>query len=153
MWHIDPVSPTPVPPSLLYVVKQVELAVRSHLDELLRPAGVTALQYTALTVLERHDGLSAAQLARNSFVTQQSMGDLVVALEQRALISRTQDPANRRRWLISLTPDGRALLRTYRKPVRTLEEQMVAALDATERAALRESLNRCRAALAVDPAH
>ena len=41
-------------PMLLYLVKQVELAVRSHLDNLLRPAGLTALQYTALTVLERH---------------------------------------------------------------------------------------------------
>ena len=41
-------------PMLLYLVKQVELAVRSHLDNLLRSAGLTALQYTALTVLERH---------------------------------------------------------------------------------------------------
>ena len=37
-------------PMLLYLIKQVELAVRSHLDDLLRPAGLTALQYTALTV-------------------------------------------------------------------------------------------------------
>ena len=37
---------------LLYLVKQVELAVRARLDELLRPDGLTALQYTALTVLE-----------------------------------------------------------------------------------------------------
>ena len=50
-------------PMLLYLVKQVELAVRSHLDNLLRPAGLTALQYTALTVLERHRDMSAAQLA------------------------------------------------------------------------------------------
>jgi hypothetical protein len=33
-------------PMLMYLVKQVELAVRSHLDDLLRPAGLTALQYT-----------------------------------------------------------------------------------------------------------
>ena len=68
---------TKAPPSLLYMVKQVELVVRSHLDELVRPAGITALQYTSLTVLERHDGLSAAQLARDSFVTAQSIADLV----------------------------------------------------------------------------
>ena len=61
--------PGHVGPSLLYMVKRVELAVRSHLDQLLKPAGLTALQYTALTVLERHDHQSAAQLARHSFVT------------------------------------------------------------------------------------
>ena len=32
------------PPSVLYTVKQVELAVRHHLDEVLKPAGITALQ-------------------------------------------------------------------------------------------------------------
>jgi hypothetical protein len=64
-------------PMLLYLVKQIELAVRSHLDNLLRPAGLTALQYTALTVLERHPDMSAAQFHRNSFVTAQSMADMI----------------------------------------------------------------------------
>jgi hypothetical protein len=49
----------------------------SLLDELLRPDGLTALQYTALTVLERHPDMSVAQLARNSFVTAQSMADIL----------------------------------------------------------------------------
>ena len=65
--------------SLLYAVKRVELGVRWHLDELLKPSGITAVQYTALTVLEQHDGLPAAQLARRSFVTAQSTADLVPA--------------------------------------------------------------------------
>jgi len=63
--------------TMLYLMKQVELAVRSHLDELLKPAEITALQYTALTVLERHPDPTSAQLARNSFVTTQSMADMV----------------------------------------------------------------------------
>src|SRR6476661_7217120 len=87
---------TKAPPSLLYMVKQVELVVRSHLDELVRPYGITALQYTALTVLERHDGLSAAQLARDSFVTAQSIADLVRTLESRELIRRERNSRNRR---------------------------------------------------------
>ena len=51
----------PPPPTLLYLMKQVELAVRARLDEITRPSGLTALQYTALTVLERHPDLTAAQ--------------------------------------------------------------------------------------------
>ena len=87
-------------------MKQVELAVRAHLDELLKPADVTALQYTALTVLERRGSLSAAQLARNSFVTAQSMADMVRVLTRKGLISRTTDPSDRKRLLIELTPAG-----------------------------------------------
>ncbi|MBS2965863.1 MarR family transcriptional regulator [Actinocrinis puniceicyclus] len=120
------------PPSLLYLVKQLELAVRARLDELLRPTGITALQYTALTVLERHDGLSTAQLARDSFVTAQSMADMVRALEQRGLIRRERNPRNRRELLILLTETGRALLAAHAEPVRRLEERMVAGLAARE---------------------
>ncbi|CAM5591192.1 MarR family winged helix-turn-helix transcriptional regulator [Streptomyces aurantiogriseus] len=124
---------TKAPPSLLYMVKQVELVVRSHLDELVRPSGITALQYTALTVLERHDGLSAAQLARDSFVTAQSIADLVRSLESRGLIRRERNPRNRRELLILLTEEGRELLARHSGPVRELEERMVR--DLTDRQA------------------
>src|SRR4051812_36876834 len=111
-------------PSLLYLVKQLELAVRARLDEVVRGHGITALQYTSLTVLERHDGLPAAQLARDSFVTAQSMADMVRALESRGLIRRERNPASRRELLIHLTGDGRALIAAVATPVRELENRM-----------------------------
>ncbi|KJK40593.1 MarR family transcriptional regulator [Streptomyces variegatus] len=133
---------TKAPPSLLYMVKQVELVVRSHLDELVRPSGITALQYTALTVLERHDGLSAAQLARDSFVTAQSIADLVRSLEGRGLVRRERNPRNRRELLILLTDDGRELLARHAGPVRELEERMVRDLTAHQTEQFREALAR-----------
>ena len=138
-------------PMLLYLIKQVELAVRSHLDDLLRPAGLTALQYTALTVLERHRDLSAAQLARNSFVTAQSMADMITALEGRGLIERHRDQADRRRLVVALTAAGRDLLDRYRDPVRALEAAMIAGLSDTEIRDLRRSLHACHANLAAAP--
>ncbi|MGW7349382.1 MarR family winged helix-turn-helix transcriptional regulator [Streptomyces sp. NPDC054854] len=126
--------------SLLYLLKRTELAVRARLEELLKPAGITALQYTALTVLERHDGISAAQLARDSFVTAQSMADMVRALESRGLIRREPNPANRRERLILLADPGRRLLAEYAGPARHLEERMVASLSAEEIGVLRQAL-------------
>ncbi|WP_234537882.1 MarR family winged helix-turn-helix transcriptional regulator [Streptomyces shenzhenensis] len=134
-------------PSLLYMIKQVELVVRSHLDELVRPAGITALQYTALTVLERHDGLSAAQLARDSFVTAQSMADLVRSLEARGLIRRERNPRNRRELLILLTDAGRELLAGVAGPVRELEERMVRELTAHQEEQFRLALSKAWHAL------
>ncbi|MGW1272102.1 MarR family winged helix-turn-helix transcriptional regulator [Streptomyces sp. NPDC002491] len=134
-------SPHRTPPSLLYMVKQVELVVRSHLDEVVKPSGITALQYTALTVLERHDGLSAAQLARDSFVTAQSIADLVRSLEARGLIRRERNPHNRRELLILLTHDGRALLDRHAGPVRELEERMVRQLTAHQTEQFRAALS------------
>lgn len=137
--------------SLLYMVKQVELAVRGHLDELLKPAGVTALQYTALTVLDRRDGLTSAELARRSFVTPQSMTDMVKGLERRGLIDRRPDADHGRRLLISLTAEGRDLLRAYESRARALEDRMVTGFSAQERERLQDLLNRCRAALEPSP--
>ncbi|WP_223167740.1 MarR family winged helix-turn-helix transcriptional regulator [Nonomuraea sp. SYSU D8015] len=140
-------------PSLLYVVKQVELAARSHMDEVLKPAGITALQYTALTVLRRRDGLSSAQLARNSFVTAQSMADMITALERRGLITRRRDPENRRAMLISLTDEGRELLAAHDAAMDALEERMLSGLTARQRRDLESYLNRCRTALSDVPPH
>jgi DNA-binding MarR family transcriptional regulator len=141
-------APAGSEPMLLYLVKQVELAVRSHLDNLLRPAGLTALQYTALTVLERHPDMSAAQLARNSFVTAQSMADMITALEGRGLIERHRDQADRRRLVVDLTSAGRELLDNNRDQVAALEKRMLAGLGSDETSQLRRSLHACRANLA-----
>ncbi|MEU8243019.1 MarR family transcriptional regulator [Actinoplanes missouriensis] len=127
-------------PSMLYLVKQLELAVRARLDEVVRSSGITALQYTALTVLERHDGLSAAQLARDSFVTAQSMADMVRALESRGLIRRERNTGNRRELLIRLTPEGRALLAAVSEPVSELESRMTSTMTPTQTAGFRQSL-------------
>jgi DNA-binding MarR family transcriptional regulator len=132
-----------VPPLLIYLNKQVELAVRARLDEMLRPAGLTVSQYTALTVLERHEDMSSAQLARLSFVTAQSMADLITALEGRGLIERHRDRADRRRLVVALTAEGRVLLDRYRGEVAALEETMVTGLASQEVTMLRSVLSRC----------
>jgi DNA-binding MarR family transcriptional regulator len=142
-------------PMLLYLVKQVELAIRSRLDDIFRPAGLTALQYTALTVLERHEDMSAAQLARHSFVTAQSMADMIAALQARGLIERHRDRADRRRLVVALTADGRALLDRYRDTVSDLEGRMLTGLSEPDVATLRHSLHACHTNLSVtaDLAH
>jgi DNA-binding MarR family transcriptional regulator len=135
------------PSTLLYLMKQVELAVRAELDELTRPVGLTALQYTALTVLERHPDLTAAHLARHSFVRGQSMADMVTALLDRDLIERRRDPADRRRLVIALTPAGRSLLDRLRPQVAALQSRMLSPLSDEQAAELRHMLELCRNAL------
>jgi DNA-binding MarR family transcriptional regulator len=135
-------------PLLLYLVKQVELAARARLDDIVRPTGLTALQYTALTVLERNDDMTSAALARNSFVTAQSMADMVAILEDRGFIERRRDAADRRRLLVVLTPAGQALLDRCRAEVTRLESCMVSGLSASEVAGLRRALRACHRNLA-----
>ena len=136
--------------TLLYLVKQVELAIRSRLDEVVAEHGITTIQYTAMTVLERHPGMISAQLARNSFVRAQSMAQLVDGLEARGLVERTPDPSSRRQILISLTPHGRELLERMREPVDRIEAEMTAALTGPQREMFADALRAARVALAGD---
>ncbi|WP_200841625.1 MarR family winged helix-turn-helix transcriptional regulator [Actinomadura sp. K4S16] len=133
--------------SLLYMVNPLEPAMRSGLNEIVRPAGITALRYTALTVLERHDGLSTAQLARDSFVTAQSTADMVRTLEARGFIERERNPTNRRELTIHLTGSGRALLAALAEPVRRLEERMIDDLSPRQEEQFRRALSRAWRAL------
>src|ERR1700722_3837478 len=131
-------------PLLIYQLKQLELAVRSRLDEIVRPAGLTTQQYTALTVLERHSDMSSAQLARLSFVTAQSMADMITTLEARGLIERHRDRADKRRLVVALTDEGRALLDRQRADIDALEDLMIIGLSDLEIKTLREALIACR---------
>ena len=121
--------------------------MRSRLDDLLRPDGLTALQYTALTVLERHPDLSSAQLARNSFVTAQSMADMITALEGRGLIERHRDRADRRRLVVALTAAAGNCSPATGSGERAGAE-MLAGLTRAQISALRRSLHACHANLA-----
>ncbi|MEX0427282.1 MarR family winged helix-turn-helix transcriptional regulator [Nocardioides sp. DS6] len=135
-------SPGLTAPSLLYAVKRLELVIRARLDEMLRDSGVTTLQYTALTVLAHRDGISTAQLARDSFVTPQSMADMLRPLEARGLITREANPQSRRELLVHLTDAGRALLQEYADAAAALEQRMTAGFSATQVTALRAALQR-----------
>jgi DNA-binding MarR family transcriptional regulator len=57
---------------------------------------LTAHQYTALRVLERHPGITSAELARNLFVRAQTMAEMVTYVLGRGLISRERDGTNLR---------------------------------------------------------
>lgn len=140
-------------PTTLYMVKQLELAIRAQLDEVLRPASITPLQYTALTVLERRSDLSAAELARNAFVTDQSAADMIAVLEERGLAHRHPDSRDRRRRVIRLTEAGQALLDRVRPEVATVEDRMLAPLAPDEAAAFRRYVAICRGALSSAPPH
>jgi DNA-binding MarR family transcriptional regulator len=136
---------------LLYLLKQVELAARARLDDIVRPLGLTALQYTALGILERQNGITSAQLARNSFVTAQSMADMIAILEGRGVIERHRDTADRRRLVVSLTAEGRGLLDRCRPQVAALEASMLTGLTPGEVEDLRHGLRSCHSNLSGSP--
>jgi DNA-binding MarR family transcriptional regulator len=133
---------------LTYLVKRLEMAERARMDEVLRPLGVTLHQYTALSILERREGLSSAQLARRTYVTPQAMHQLVASMERDRLIERRPDGENRRILRAWLTEHGAEVLRACHDVVDELETRMLSALSLAEAAVFERALEQCLAALA-----
>lgn len=135
--------------TFLYLLKRAELAAKKRLEEVLEHYDITAVQYAALTSLERHPGLTAAALARHSFVTAQTTAQLVRGLESLGLIVRERDPNSKRQVLLALSPAGRDLLDEIRGPVQEIEQRMTASVDAGQLEQLRVVLESIR--VAVEP--
>ena len=132
---------------LTYLVKRLEMAERARMEEVLRPLGVTLHQYTALSILERREGLSSAQLARRHVVTPQAMHQLIATMERDRLIERRQDDANRRILRAWLTPHGADVLRACHRAVDEVEERMLSTLTPDEAVAFGRALERSLEAL------
>ncbi|MHB1208684.1 MAG: MarR family winged helix-turn-helix transcriptional regulator [Acidimicrobiales bacterium] len=134
---------TALSPRVVYVVKRLELAVRSRLDQICKECGVTTAQYTALSVLRVRPGMSSAQLAVRSFITPQSAHQTIAELEKLGYIERTPDVVNRRILRNQLTAKGLLLLESCDGAVDQLEEQMFEGLRGTQRTQFQDLLNHC----------
>jgi len=135
---------------LTYLIKRLEMAERSRMEEVLRPLGMSLQQYTALSILERRGGLSSAQLARRHYVTPQAMHQLVTMMERDGLIERRIDGGNRRILRAWLTGQGEEALLACHRAVDDVEGRMIAALGDDEASTFARALERCLAAL-VEP--
>jgi len=135
-----------VSPATLYLVKQVESAIRAHLDDVVGVEGVTAGQYTAMTAVQRHPGITVTELARVSFVRPQTMTQMVASLEESGLLARGEANGRRSR-TVALTERGSGILGRLVPPVTELEERMLADFSATARTEIRGALTAMRSAL------
>lgn len=122
---------------------RLDRALRREIDEAVRPHDLTLARYTALSVIARRDGLSNAQLARRSYITPQSMSQVITALEGDGLIERTPDRTHRRILRATLTAEGRRVLTACDNAVDALEEEMLAEVPPEDREALIAHLTSC----------
>ena len=130
-----------------YQLKHVQAALRARMDEALRPLGLSAPQYLCLELLSRAPGASTSDLAREAFVTRQTMSTLLRTLVDRGLAQRAAQASSGRALPVQLTPEGRSLLKEASKVTKEIERVMVAPLSETQLRTIREAMSACIAAL------
>jgi DNA-binding MarR family transcriptional regulator len=135
-------------PRSTYLVKRLQEAMRLRLDQITGQFGLTIRQWMTLSVLQLHPGISAAQLARLTFVSTQAANDVVVILGQKGLLQRSVDERNRRCLEVELTRAGAKALARCDAQVDELEDEVFSGLSARDVEHFRRTLQVCIAALA-----
>jgi DNA-binding MarR family transcriptional regulator len=88
---------------------------------------LSVAETSALSRLDRGGPATSSDLARLDKVSPQSMGATIATLERRGLVARSRDPEDGRRIVLSVTEQGRQVVRDHRG-ART--EQITRALEA-----------------------
>ncbi|GAA0455133.1 MarR family transcriptional regulator [Paractinoplanes deccanensis] len=123
-----------IPDSALRAATEVRVVfsrLRRRLREVARLDELTPSQTSVLSRLDKGGPASSSDLAAAERVRPQSMAATIAAIEQAGLVTRTPDPADGRKQLISLSELGREKISVSRQ---AREEWMARALadDFTE---------------------
>jgi MarR family transcriptional regulator, temperature-dependent positive regulator of motility len=121
---------------LTRLAKQV---YRRSSEELL---GMHMRHLMALSYVRDHDGGPQQELAEALCMDANNVVLLLNELEDLRYVARRRDPSDRRRHLVELTPAGREALQLAEHAQETIEDQVLGALDAEERAMLWRLLAR-----------
>ena len=130
-----------------YELKKAQQVLRGAMDEALRPFGLTTPQYSALSSTQAEPGISSATLSRRSFVTPQTMNDIVNWLVNAELLQKEPHPEHKRIVQLRLTRKGEVLLEQAHGAVLGIEERMIAPLSEADRKQLVVYLRLCIEAL------
>jgi DNA-binding MarR family transcriptional regulator len=112
---------------------------------------VTRPQWQVLTTLARNEGVNQGRLAELLDVEPITVCRMLDRLQDSDLVERRADPADRRSWRLFLTDKARVLLGELRPLAEAMLEDALDGIAESDRALLRETLERMRANLSRRP--
>jgi len=101
---------TPAENSLFYMLHDATRQLRKHFDRRATRLELTRAQWRALKATSRQEGLSQTELADYLDMEPIPVGRVIDRLEKTGFVERRNDPADRRRWRLYLTPKAHAVV-------------------------------------------
>lgn len=125
-----------------YQLRQAQSAVFRDLSRTLRETGVTPGEFSLLTMLGANPGINSITLTRIYQLDKATLSLSIKGLAQRGLISATRSADDRRYHALTLSDEGRALLRGVTRCIESQERAMDGVLQPGERERLLGMLQR-----------
>ncbi len=111
----------------------------------LRHFGIGVMEWRAMALIGRQPGVTANEIAQLSGLDKSSVSRAVAALIRKGDVRAVEDPADNRRALLTLTPEGEALHDRVIAASLARERLLLSGLSAAEHSQLFELLARLSA--------
>lgn len=127
---------------LLPLVDHLARVGRRAIESSALPTGLRPRHLIALELLSQQGPSNQQGLAEALSLDPSNVVGLLNELEDRGLITRRRDPADRRRHIVELSSEGEEELGSAHDSYRVVEDDLLKALSAAERRTLHELLAR-----------
>jgi DNA-binding MarR family transcriptional regulator len=128
--------------STSFLLKRLGFAAKDQAMEAYERSGLHPYHHAVLAVLDEGSRETQGAIADALGYDRGQLVGLLDELEDRGLVERRRDPADRRRHIVRLTPAGKRALAKLRALARQLDDEFLASLDENERAQLHALLLR-----------
>ena len=126
--------------STSFLLKRLGFAIKERTFEAFEQRGANPYQHGVLCSLAERRAETQAQIADALGYDRSWLVGLLDELEEEGLIERKPDPADRRRNVVSLKPEGEARLLEFREVSKQVENEFLTPLDKSERQQLHDLL-------------
>jgi DNA-binding MarR family transcriptional regulator len=123
-----------------FLLKRLGFLMKDRTIQAFEETGLTPYHHAVLALLEEEPPETQAMIADALGYDRSHLVGMLDELEERGLIERKRDPADRRRHLVSLTPEGKKASTRLRAVIKQVEEDFFAPLDAQQREQLKSLL-------------
>lgn len=134
--------PEPLASALGFLLSWNGQRIAAMFAEALAPLDLKPPQFGLMNLIEAKPGATQQELVRQSLIDPSSMVATLDDLEQRGLVERRPNPADRRKHAVHLSRRGAATLAEAREVAFAVADRAFAALDADERETLRLLLRK-----------